>query len=544
MKIQNVGRCATKLICAFLLVSGVLSAQAPVQDNENARRTRDGLTPIYRTTVIERSTKAVSYKHRGGATKIDFSGTDLMPGAHGQAKVESKQGYIEIEVEFRNLPEAIQFGDEYLTYVLWAITPEGRTSNLGEILRNGTSAKLDVTTELQAFGLIVTAEPYFAVSRPSNVVVMENEIRPDTKGQFEVIDAKYELLERGQYEHLANVLDLKLNRKMPLELYEARNAVQIARSSGAEQYAGETFRKAESNLKQAEVYRAENEGSKQVAMTARQAVQMAEDARAIAEKRQDEERVTAERQAGIDRELKAENGRAAAQSETDRVKREAVEARTKAELDAAELKLSTDAQAASLRRENELQRTAAQTEAARLKQENDAKMAATLNDLDRATKDKSTAEAEKAELRAQLLVQFNAILQTRDTARGLIVNMSDVLFDTAKFSLRPEAREKLAKVAGIVEGHPGLRLDVEGHTDNVGGDDYNQQLSEERGSAVRDYLTAEGMQQDSVTTKGFGKTQPIASNETAAGRQQNRRVELVISGDIIGVEIGRVIAAR
>jgi outer membrane protein OmpA-like peptidoglycan-associated protein len=544
MKIQNVGRCATKLICAFLLVSGVLSAQAPVQDNENARRTRDGLTPIYRTTVIERSTKAVSYKHRGGATKIDFSGTDLMPGAHGQAKVESKQGYIEIEVEFRNLPEAIQFGDEYLTYVLWAITPEGRTSNLGEILRNGTSAKLDVTTELQAFGLIVTAEPYFAVSRPSNVVVMENEIRPDTKGQFEVIDAKYELLERGQYEHLANVLDLKLNRKMPLELYEARNAVQIARSSGAEQYAGETFRKAESNLKQAEAYRAENEGSKQVAMTARQAVQMAEDARAIAEKRQDEERVTAERQAGIDRELKAENGRAAAQSETDRVKREAVEARTKAELDAAELKLSTDAQAASLRRENELQRTAAQTEAARLKQENDAKMAATLNDLDRATKDKSTAEAEKAELRAQLLVQFNAILQTRDTARGLIVNMSDVLFDTAKFSLRPEAREKLAKVAGIVEGHPGLRLDVEGHTDNVGGDDYNQQLSEERGSAVRDYLTAEGMQQDSVTTKGFGKTQPIASNETAAGRQQNRRVELVISGDIIGVEIGRVIAAR
>ena len=361
MKIQNVGRCATKLICAFLLVSGVLSAQAPVQDNENARRTRDGLTPIYRTTVIERSTKAVSYKHRGGATKIDFSGTDLMPGAHGQAKVESKQGYIEIEVEFRNLPEAIQFGDEYLTYVLWAITPEGRTSNLGEILRNGTSAKLDVTTELQAFGLIVTAEPYFAVSRPSNVVVMENEIRPDTKGQFEVIDAKYELLERGQYEHLANVLDLKLNRKMPLELYEARNAVQIARSSGAEQYADETFHKAESNLKQAEAYRAENEGSKQVAMTARQAVQMAEDARAIAEKRQDEERVTAERQAGIDRELKAENGRAAAQSETDRVKREAVEARTKAELDAAETKLhgrtnGARNEATRLRRENDLQR--------------------------------------------------------------------------------------------------------------------------------------------------------------------------------------------
>jgi outer membrane protein OmpA-like peptidoglycan-associated protein len=153
-------------------------------------------------------------------------------------------------------------------------------------------------------------------------------------------------------------------------------------------------------------------------------------------------------------------------------------------------------------------------------------------------------ETDKTELRSQLLLQFNTILQTRDTARGLIVNMSDVLFDTAKFSLRPEAREKLAKVAGIVSGHPGLRLDVEGHTDNVGGDDYNQQLSEQRGSAVRDYLTQQGMQPNSVSTKGFGKTQPVASNETASGRQQNRRVELVISGDIIGQPITVPIAAR
>jgi outer membrane protein OmpA-like peptidoglycan-associated protein len=552
MKTQHVGRYAAKLVGACLLVTAIVSAQAPVQPTEeNTRRTAAGLKPIYRTTVVERSTKAISYKHRGGATKIDFSGTPLMPGAHGQAKVESKQGYIEIEVEFRDLPEATQFGNEYLTYVLWAITPEGRTSNLGEVLRNGTSGKLDVTTELQAFGLIVTAEPYFAVSRPSNVVVMENEVRPDTKGKVEEIDAKYELLERGQYEHLANVLDLQLNRKMPLELYEARNAVAIARSSGADQYATETFQKAESNLKQAESYRAQNEGSKQVAMAARQSVQMAEDSRAIAEKRQDEERVAAERQAGLDRQLSAENGRAAAQSETDRVTREAAEARTKAELDAARIKLNTDAQmmaaqaeADRLRRENDIQRAAAKNEADRLKLENDAKMAAAQTDLDRAAKDKSAAEIERAELRAQLLMQFNAILQTRDTARGLIVNMSDVLFDTAKFTLRPEAREKLAKVAGIVAMHPGLRLDVEGHTDNVGGDDYNQQLSEERGSAVRDYLTAQGILADSVTTKGFGKTQPVASNETSAGRQQNRRVELVISGEVIGVEIGHVIAVR
>jgi outer membrane protein OmpA-like peptidoglycan-associated protein len=202
------------------------------------------------------------------------------------------------------------------------------------------------------------------------------------------------------------------------------------------------------------------------------------------------------------------------------------------------------AEADRLKLENEARAAAAASEADRLKRENEAQRAASQADLERAAKEKAQAEAEKAELRAQLLRQFNAVLQTRDTARGLIVNMSDVLFDTGKYSLRPLAREKLAKVAGIVSGHPGLRLDVEGHTDSVGSDEYNQRLSEQRGAAVRDYLTQEGMAATSVTAKGFGKTQPVASNETAKGRQQNRRVELVISGDVIGTEIGTPIAAR
>jgi outer membrane protein OmpA-like peptidoglycan-associated protein len=570
MKKNPEGTNMKRITIVMLMACGVLSAQTPAQErNENANRAASGLTPIYRVTVTERIAKAISYQHRSGATKIDFGGTPLMPNAHGQAKVESKQGYIEIEVEFRNLPEATQFGAEYLTYVLWAITPEGRTSNLGEILRNGTSSKLDVTTELQVFGLLVTAEPYFAVSRPSDVVVMENVVRPDTKGRIELIDAKYELLQRGQYEHLANVLDLRVNRKMPLELYEARNAIQIARTSGADRYATETFQKAESNLKQAEAYRARNAGSKPVTMTARQAVQTAEDARAIAVKRQDDELLAAERQAGAERESRAENGRAAAQSETERVTRDAAGARVSAQAEADRVKRDNDAQTAAaqteadrlkrdndarmvaaqteadrLKRENDLRTAAAQTEADRLRQENDAQRATAQTELDRVGREKKQLETEKTELRAQLLVQFNAILQTRDTARGLIVNMSDVLFDTAKFSLRPEAREKLAKVAGVISGHPGLRLDVEGHTDNVGGDDYNQQLSEQRGGAVRDYLTQQGMQQGAVTTKGFGKTQPIATNDTAAGRQQNRRVELVISGEVIGVEIGVPVASR
>ena len=194
--------------------------------------------------------------------------------------------------------------------------------------------------------------------------------------------------------------------------------------------------------------------------------------------------------------------------------------------------------------QNDAQTAAAAAEADRLRRENDQQKATAQAELDNAAKQKAQLETEKSDLRIQLLKQFNAVLQTRDTTRGLVVNMSDVLFDTGKYTLRPLAREKLAKVAGIVSGHPGLRLDVEGYTDSVGGDEYNQHLSEQRGSAVRDYLTQEGMAADSVTAKGFGKNQPVASNDTATGRQQNRRVELVISGEIIGTQIGTPIAAR
>ena len=582
-----------KLTGAFFVVCGVLLAQGPQNQ------------PIYRVAVTARTAKAISYQHRSGATKIDFRGTELLPGASGQAKVQSKQGRVQIEVDFDGLQPATKNGAEYLTYVLWAVTPEGRTANLGEVLLNGTKSKLDVTTELQVFALVVTAEPYYAVRQPSDLIVMENVVRADTVGKIEEIDAKYELLQRGQYQRLANPLALKMDRKLPLELYEARNAVQIARAVGAERFAAETFKKAEKNLSQAEAYQARKAGEKPVAMTAREAVQMAEDSRAIAVKRQEDEALTAERQGSAEREIRAENGRAVAQSETDRVTREAEAARIKARAESERLTREKDAQTAAssaeadrLKRDSDTRLAAAAADADRLKRDSDARLAAAATDADRQKRDsdarlataaadadrqridsdsrmaaagteadrlkrkndaeraasqaaldsagKQTArlEMERVELRTLLLSQFNAILQTRDTVRGLVVNMSDVLFDTGKSTLRPLAREKLAKVAGIVSGHPGLRLDVEGYTDSVGGDDYNQQLSEQRGKSVRDYLVMQGMPGSSVTAKGFGKTQPVASNETANGRQQNRRVELVISGEVIGTEIGTPIKDR
>jgi outer membrane protein OmpA-like peptidoglycan-associated protein len=574
-----------QLLGAGLLAGALLSAQDT--QSENAARMAAGNQPIFRVNVTARTAKTINYQHRSGATKVDFRGTELLPKARGEAKVESKQGYIEIEVEFDDLQPATKNGAEYLTYVLWAITPEGRTSNLGEILLNGTKSKLNVTTELQVFALLVTAEPYFAVTRPSDLVVMENVVRADTKGKIEEVDAKYELLQRGQYQRLSNPLALKADTKVPLELYEARNAVSIARSIGAATFATDSFQKAEKSLAAAEAYHARNAGKKPVIMTSREAVQTAEDARAIAVKRQEELILAVERQASLDRENRAESAKNAAQSETERIARQAEAARLQALADSDRLTREKNAQAATAAADaeraradadrakrdsdarlaqaalaadrakfnNEAALAAAKTESDRLKLESDNRANAAKADADRdraasqaaldaAAKQVAQLEAQKAALRTQLLAQFNSILQTEDTARGLIVNMNDVLFDTAKSTLRPLAREKLAKVAGIVSGHPGLKLDVEGHTDSVGTDEYNQTLSEQRGTSVRDYLTGQGMAAASVTSKGFGESQPIASNDTVPGRQQNRRVELVISGEVIGTRIGSPTAAR
>src|ERR1700680_4618159 len=218
-------------------------AQQPVQQG-HVQIDRSGSVPIFRVTVVARTTKAINYRHRSGPTPIDFRGTPLMPEAKGEAVVNSKQGRIEINAKMEHLSPATQYGPEYLTYVLWAVTPEGRPKNLGEVLLNGTNSKLDVTTDLQTFGLIVTAEPYFAVTKPSDVGVMENFVRSDTQGTYEDIDAKYELLQRGQYVLNVNPSELKpmvLDRKIPLELYEARNAVRIARWTGADRYAADTL---------------------------------------------------------------------------------------------------------------------------------------------------------------------------------------------------------------------------------------------------------------------------------------------------------------
>jgi outer membrane protein OmpA-like peptidoglycan-associated protein len=534
-------------VVSLLLLAVSAAGAAQAADPTTMRVQKAGDNPMYTITinVVERRTTAINYQHRNGATKIDFRGTPLMEGAHGQAKVESKQGYIEVEVEFRNLQSATRFGPEFLTYVLWAITPEGRAKNLGEVIRNGTSSKLDVTTELQAFGLIVTAEPYFAVTQPSDVVVMENFARADTAGKIEVVNAKYELLKRGQY--TVNVLPaelqpMKLDKNTPLDLYEARNAVRIAKWAGADVDAKESFQKANQLLVQAEAYKVRKASSRSIAMASREAVQTAEDARLIALKNQADTRLENERAASANRVVQAntaasearadanEAGRARARAELDRAMAQAQAERTKSESDLAAQRAAADAKALA-------ERTQLDSEMAAERATRDKEAAVAASELARKTA-ADQAEREKHELRLKLADQLGRILETRDSARGLIVNMSDVLFDTGKYELKPGARVKLAKISGIILAYPTLKLEVEGHTDSVGSNELNMKLSDRRAGAVRDFLMNQGVAGDSISAHGFGEDQPVATNDTASGRQQNRRVEMVVSGDVIGTSMG------
>jgi len=457
--------------------------------------------PIYKIQVVGRDLPAINYFHRSGATKIGFQGTSLLPQAKGSAKVESRAGRTVIDADFSGLPPANGFGPEYLTYVLWAITPEGRPVNLGEVLPTGSKDKnqITITTNLQAFGLIITAEPYYAVTMPSDLVVVQNFVIEDkTQGVIEQVNAHYSLLPRGAYAETAGrhtvLHPITRNERSPLELYEAVNAVQIAEAAGAAQYAADTLAKAKTSLQNAQDLDSHKGDRKQTITYAREAVQSAEDARII-----------------TIRKIKAED-EAAAQKARQDSERAAQQAQMEAQQQAAQ-RAQADAAAA-----------AAEAQAKRAR------------DAQQAAEQGAQQAAQQAErMRERLREQLNQVLQTSESARGLIVNMSDVLFDFNKYTLKPDAREKLAKVSGILLAYPNLKLQVEGYTDNIGSDEYNQKLSEERAAEVRQYLVSQSVPDANVSAMGYGKNDPIADNSTSAGRSENRRVQLVVSGAAIGV---------
>ncbi len=513
----------------------------------------DQKVPVYRVSVVERTTQAVDYRDRGGTTQVDFKGTSLMPAVDGNAKVTGHTGRLAIDATLHHLAPPRSIGPEYLTYVLWAITPEGRPINLGEVRPNDDgSSRLQVTSGLQEFGLIVTAEPYFAVTRPSDLVVAENIVRQDTAGGIHPISARFDLLQRGQY--TVNVAADQLpattaDKKTPVELMEAENAIAIAQAAGADQYAADTLGKAKAYLAQGQDYLRRKQSITPIGAVARAATQAAEDARLLTLQKKQEEEAAAERQRAQDRIQQAQSQAESQAARADAARQEAERQREQRELadqerqaaEQARLQAEQAAQQAAQERaaaEQQLQQSEAARQAA-LQQQQALSQQAEQARLQAQQADQARAQAiqQAEQQRQRLLTQLNQVLQTRDTARGLIVNMSDVLFDFNQATLKPGAKLRLAKVSGIILAYPDLKLEVDGFTDNKGTPQYNMGLSERRAKAVQDFLISQGVGPDAVRTQGFGEANPVASNATAAGRQQNRRVELVVSGSVIGTNL-------
>jgi outer membrane protein OmpA-like peptidoglycan-associated protein len=526
-----------KKISPAILVFAVATlsfAQAPSSAPANAT-----------ATTVTRTTKAVHYRLQGGTTRVDFRGTDLLQRASGEARVEGKKTNFEIDAKFQGLEDATKFGLEFLTYVAWAVSPQGRPVNLGELSldRNG-NAHLKAYTDLQTFGMIVTAEPYFGVTQPGNMVVMESAAVNGSGG--EMIDARYELVTRGTYSstntHIQDAI-FGIDSKTPLELFEARNAVRIAHIAAADKYAASILSKAGQQLMHAEEIYRQKQNKASVEAAAKEATETAEEARlmAVKQKAEDEAQAAAaareaKARADADAEAKRRADAEVARAQAEAARAEAEQARAQAEQAKAEAeRMKQEAVAAAQeasRQKEEAEKAKAEAVAQQqvLSAETDKARAAAAQSENL----RQQAEREKQELRARLLQQLNSILATRDSARGLIANMADVLFRSGSFELLSGARERLARVSGIVLAYPSLHVAVEGYTDSVGGDAYNQDLSEHRALAVRDYFVQQGISADAIEARGFGKSEPIAPNDTAEGRQQNRRVELVLSGDAIG----------
>ncbi len=539
---------ARKVILFVLAFGATLAAQttppaaepgqsATPQQNSNMQVEPMEQTPTYRVNVVERTTQAVDYRDRGGTTEVAMRGTEMMPAVTGDVKVTGHTGRLALNTSLHHMKAARDLGLPYLTYVLWAITPEGRPMNLGEVIPDDDgTAHLQLTTALSSFGLIVTAEPYFAVTRPSTAVVAENIIPADVKGFTGAIKAKFDLMDRGQY---TTDIDPKMLpaaaadlQRVPLQLLEARDAVAIAKATGAEQYAADTLHKAQEMLARAEDYYVRKQGVTPIGTAARSATQSAEDARLLTINKKEEERAEAARErmrqriasAQSEAEANAARAKLAQQEAADEAARRE---RAEQEREAAQ-RSAEEAEKARLAAEQAAQQSQQQLMAAQQQQQ------VLQQQAQAAEQARLESERQAAEQRQKLVTQLNSVLATKDTARGVVSQMSDVLFDVNKATLKTDAQIRLAKVSGIVLSYPDLKLEIDGYTDSTGTAQWNQTLSEKRAASVRDFLISQGVPVDNVSAKGFGQENPIAPNTTAAGRKMNRRVELVLSGTAIG----------
>ncbi|HEX3876328.1 MAG TPA: OmpA family protein [Bryobacteraceae bacterium] len=501
--------------------------------------------PLYQVTVTERTVKAVNYQYRTGPTPIDFRGTVLLPDSKGDAAVESKAGRTEIDAHFNKLPAPNKFGGEYLTYVLWAITPEGHPKNLGEIIPGSSDkAHTHVTTDLQAFGMIVTAEPYAAVRQPSDVVVMENQVRPDTIGSIEPVQVRYELMPRHGYTYNKPADGVAAAPQGPmvsmseyetlLEIYQAQNAIQIAQSSGASKYAADVLGKAQSQLENARSLHDRKVDKSLVIAAAREASQTAEDARVLADQRSKDSAIASARSDADNERQKriaAENEAAQAKQQAELAKQQAqqVQAQATADRMQAEQMAQTPAQAQSTA-SSIAASTAAATQVTTPATATTTQTPAIDYSTIKPPAQSETEDRSQRDIRASLTQQLNAYFPTQDTPRGLVSRVSSFEFHDA--TLDGRTLPNVSQLAALVNSHPGLTVEVDGYSDS--GSPEAERLATARAEAVRDALVRTGVQPSAVSARGLGTSRPLGANSTAQGREANRRVEIVISGAPIG----------
>jgi hypothetical protein len=271
----------------------MMAQNAPTE--QRSRQEEKGPQPLYKVTIVSRTTKALNYGYLTSPTRIGFAGTPVLTTASGNAKIESKRGSTLVSARFKDIPPPTRFGPEYLTYVVWAISPEGRAQNLGELtLDASNNGRLEASTALQTFAMIVTAEPYYSVTQPSDVVVMENVVEPGTVGKIQEVNATYELLPRKPYTFDANAVRpagaepvSQAEYDAILAIYQAQNAIQIAESQNAQRYSPDRMARARQLLEKARGY--PKNLSKEIVSIAREATQIAEDSRLIAVKRAESE---------------------------------------------------------------------------------------------------------------------------------------------------------------------------------------------------------------------------------------------------------------
>lgn len=503
-----------KLILLAMLSLALATAPAESQQSDSARR----------WTVAKRSTLAINYPDNKNSS-VDMRGTGVHSNITGRAEAKRDDGRTRVKLRLENLPHPQSLGAYYTTYVVWAVAPEGQADNLGELeIKSDRKSEIEVTTPYQTFGLIATAEPHGLVKYPGPLVIAENLLRKDTKGEFTASTIEYRGDSGVFYEMLeAERSQASADYATPLSILGARRAVEIARRAGAETFAATELKEAEAKLTVVEQVWPKNERREEKFNgDAREVMRLAEAARAATVERVEAARLDAERRAAgraIDR----------AQSEAERARTDASQARTEAS------QARTEAERArQLAEEYRAAMARSETELAQAKQR--AQEAQSEADRAKANEEVARLEAERARLerdqaRQRLQISIAEILETRREARGLIVNLSDVLFDFNKATLKPGAKEKLSKLAGVLLAYTGdYKLEIEGHTDSVGSDAYNQKLSEDRAASVREYLAGAGLPATKIAAvRGFGKTRPVTTNDTAEGRQMNRRVEIVIA---------------